>query len=48
MLWIEIEFTDDIERARAEVLPRILSAGGTRRAAMMIIGDMTRAPALGL
>ncbi len=29
MPWIEIDFTADIERANAEVLPRILTAEGT-------------------
>jgi hypothetical protein len=48
MLWIEIDFTADIERANAEVLPRILTAEGNRRAAMMIKQDMTRGLAQGL
>ena len=41
--WIEIDFTADIERAKAEVLPRILAAEGNRRAAMTIEGDMAQA-----
>ncbi len=48
MLWIEIDFTADIERARAEVLPRILTPEGTRRAAMRINRDMTRGLVQGL
>ncbi len=42
MPWIEIDFAADIERANAEVLPRILTAEGPRRAAMAIEGDMAR------
>lgn len=42
MPWIEIDFAADIERANAEVLPRILAAAGKRRAAMMIKRDMDR------
>ncbi len=41
--WIEIDFAADIERANAEVLPRILMAEGNRRAALMIKRDMDRA-----
>lgn len=40
--WIEIDFAADIERANAEVLPRILTAAGKRRAGMMIKRDMDR------
>ena len=40
--WIEIDFAADIERANAEVLPRILTAEGNRRAAMMVKRDMDR------
>ena len=40
--WIEIDFADDIERANAEVLPRILTAGGNRRTAMISKRDMDR------
>ena len=42
MPWIEIDFAADIERANAEVLPRILKAERNRRAAMMIQRDMDR------
>jgi choline kinase len=38
--WIEIDFAADIERANAEVLPRVLSVENTRRAAIMIKPDM--------
>lgn len=34
--WIEIDFAVDIERAMAEVMPRILTAEGNRHAARMI------------
>ncbi len=37
----------DIERANAEVLPRVPTAGRNRRAAMMIERDMTRGVARG-
>jgi len=40
--WIEIDFAADIERANAEVLPRILTAESNRRAAIMIKPDMGR------
>ncbi len=43
MPWIEIDFAADIERANAEVLPRILTAEGNRRTALMIKRDMDRA-----
>ena len=42
MPWIEIDFAVDIERANAEVLPRIAAAQDIRRAAMMIKRDMER------
>ncbi len=42
MPWIEIDFVADIARANAEVLPRILTAEGNRRAAMMVKRDMDR------
>ena len=42
MPWIEIDFAADIERANAEVLPRILAAESKRRAAMIIQRDMDR------
>ncbi len=42
MLCIEIDFTADIERAHAEVLPRILTAEGNRHAPLMIKRDMER------
>ncbi len=42
MPWIEIDFAADIERANAEVLPRILTAEVHRRAAMMIERDIDR------
>ena len=42
MPWIEIDFAADIERANAEILPRILTAQGNRRAAMMIKRDIDR------
>ncbi len=45
---VEINFTADIERANAEILPRILRAEGNRRAAMMIKRDMNRDVAQGL
>ena len=38
-------FAADIERANAEVPPRILMAGGHRRAAMTIDRDMARGKA---
>jgi len=40
--WIEIDFAADIERANAEVLPRILAAEDTRRTAIMINSGMDR------
>ena len=40
MPWIEIDFAADIERANGDVLPRILTAQASRRAAMMIQRDM--------
>lgn len=40
--WIEIDVAADIERANAEVLPRILTAEGNRRAAIMIKRDKDR------
>ncbi len=43
MPWIEIDFAADIERANAEVLPRILTAERSRRTGMMIKRDMDRA-----
>ncbi len=42
MPWIEIDFAADIERANAEVLPRILTAEGNRHAPLMIKRDMER------
>ena len=42
MPWIEIDFAVDIERANAEVLPRILKAEGNRRTAMISKRDMDR------
>ncbi len=42
MPWIEIDFAADIERAKAEVLPRILAAEDNRHAAMTIKRDMDR------
>ncbi len=48
MLRIEIDFAADIERANAEVLVRILTAEGNRRAALMIKRDMDRSLAQGL
>ena len=42
MPWIEIDFAADIERANAEILPRILMAEDSRRAAMMINRNMER------
>ena len=42
MPWIEIDFAADIERANAEVLPRILMAEGSRYAALTIDRDMAR------
>ncbi|MHA1165872.1 MAG: phosphocholine cytidylyltransferase family protein, partial [Alphaproteobacteria bacterium] len=38
--WIEIDFAADIERANAEILPRIVTVQDNRRAAMMIKRDM--------
>ncbi len=38
--WIEIDFAADIERANAEILPRILTAEGSRRAGTRIKRDM--------
>jgi len=35
MPWIEIDFAVDVERAEAEILPRILTAASKRRAARM-------------
>jgi len=40
MPWIEIDFAADIERANAEILPRIVTVQDNRRAAMMIKRDM--------
>lgn len=40
--WIEIDFAADVERANAEVLPRILTAEGNRRAVSTIERDMAR------
>ena len=40
--WIEIDFAADIERANAEILPRIQPAEGRRRAAMTIERNMAR------
>ncbi len=40
--WIEIDFAADIERANGEILPRILTAERSRRAAMMIKRDIAR------
>jgi choline kinase len=40
--WIEIDFAADIERAHADVLPRILAAEGHRRAPMTLEPDMAR------
>jgi hypothetical protein len=48
MPWIEIDFAADIERANAEVLPRILTAGGNRGEAMVIEREMKRGVAQGL
>ncbi len=48
MLCIEIDFAAHIERANAEVPPRIPTAEGNRRAAMTIEGEMTRSLAPGL
>ena len=42
MPWIEIDFAADIERANAEVLPRILTAEGNRHAPLVIKRDMER------
>ena len=42
MPWIEIDFAADVERANAEVLPRILTAEGNRRAVLTIERDMAR------
>ncbi len=42
MPWIEIDFAADIERANAEILPRILVAAGHRHAAMTIERDIAR------
>jgi choline kinase len=42
MPWIEIDFAADIERANTEVLPRIRTAGGKRRAAVMMKRAMDR------
>ncbi len=40
--WLEIDTAADIERANAEILPRILTAEGSRRAAMTIERDLAR------
>ena len=48
MLWIEIEFGADVERAKAEVRARIPTAEGNRRAALMIKRDMALGLAQGL
>ncbi len=42
MPWIEIDFAADIARANAEVLPRILTVEGNRRAAMTIERDLAQ------
>ncbi len=39
MAWTEIDFAADVERANAEILPRILTADGDRRAVMRIKRD---------
>jgi choline kinase len=38
--WIEIDFAVDVERAEAEILPRIVTAAAKRRAAKMNKGDL--------
>ena len=38
--WIEIDFVADVERANAEILPRIVTATAKRRGATIIKGDM--------
>ncbi len=48
MLWIEIDFAADIERAKAEVRARIPTAEANRRAALMIKRDMALGLAQGL
>jgi choline kinase len=40
--WIEIDFAADIERANAEILPRILAAASNRLAVLMIDPDMSQ------
>ena len=47
MPWIEIDFTADIERTNAEVLPRILTAEGNCRGAMTSKRDVNRGLAQG-
>ncbi len=46
--WIEIDFAADIERANADILPRILTAEGERHRPMKIKRDMDRGETQGL
>ncbi len=48
MPWIKIDFTADIERANAQVLPLVLTAEGNRHTEMTITEDLTRSLAQGL
>ena len=41
--WIEIDFAADIERANAEILPRIMTAEGKRQAPIILKGVIDRA-----
>ena len=46
MAWTEIDFAADVERANAEILPRILKAEGDRRAGLTIERDTGKAKRL--
>jgi choline kinase len=37
MSWIEIDFSADVERARSEILPRILRAKDNRKVALPVL-----------
>ena len=43
--WIEIDFAADVERANAEILPRIVTATAKRQGATMIEGDTDKGAA---
>jgi choline kinase len=43
--WIEIDFAADVERANAEILPRILTAAREHRTSIRIGGDVATSAA---